>query len=36
MKNSSKIFVLVLLLLAFLASLAWVGVRQLADIFRRI
>ena len=33
MKNSSKIFVLVLLLLAFLTATAWVGVRQLADIF---
>ena len=32
MKTPSKIFVLVLLLLAFLASLAWVGVRHLADI----
>ena len=28
----SKIFIVVLLLLAFLASLAWVGVRHLADI----
>src|SRR5471030_191569 len=34
MKNPSKIFILVLLLLAFLASLAWVGVRHLADILR--
>ena len=32
MKTPSKIFVLVLVLLAFLASLAWVGVRHLADI----
>lgn len=32
MKTPSKIFILVLLLLAFLASLAWVGVRHLADI----
>ena len=32
MKTPSKIFVLVLLLLAFLASLAWVGVRHLAYI----
>ena len=32
MKTPTKIFVLVLLLLAFLASLAWVGVRHLADI----
>ncbi|MBF0570930.1 MAG: hypothetical protein HQL12_03560 [Candidatus Omnitrophica bacterium] len=32
MKTTSKIFILVLLLLAFLASLAWVGVRHLADI----
>ena len=34
MKTPSKIFILVLLLLAFLASLAWVGVRHLADILR--
>ena len=34
MKTPSKIFILVLLLLAFLASLAWVGVRQLADVLR--
>jgi len=34
MKTPSKIFVLVLLLLAFLASLAWVGVRQIADILQ--
>ena len=33
MKNSSKIFVLVLLLLAFLTATAWVGLSQLADIF---
>jgi len=33
MKHSSKIFVLVLLLLAFLTATAWVGVRQLTDIF---
>ena len=32
MKTPSKIFIVVLLLLAFLASLAWVGVRHLADI----
>ncbi|MDE2027403.1 MAG: hypothetical protein KGK03_03845 [Candidatus Omnitrophica bacterium] len=32
MKTPSKIFVLVLLLLAFLASLAWVGVRHMASI----
>jgi len=32
MKTPSKIFILVLFLLAFLASLAWVGVRHLADI----
>jgi signal transduction histidine kinase len=32
MKTPSKIFILVLLLLAFLASLAWVGVRHIADI----
>ena len=32
MKTPSKIFILVLLLLAFLASLAWVGVRYLADV----
>src|SRR5580692_9470864 len=32
MKTTSKIFILVLLLLAFLASLAWVGVRHLANI----
>jgi len=32
MKTPFKIFILVLLLLAFLASLAWVGVRHLADI----
>jgi len=34
MKTPSKIFILVLFLLAFLASLAWVGVRQLADILQ--
>jgi signal transduction histidine kinase len=34
MKTPSRIFIAVLLLLAFLASLAWVGVRQLADILR--
>src|SRR5580698_4350534 len=34
MKTPSKIFILVLLLLAFLASLAWVGVRHIADILR--
>ena len=32
MKTSTKIFILVLFLLAFLAGLAWVGVRHLADI----
>lgn len=32
MKTPTKIFILVLLLLAFLASLAWVGVRRIADI----
>jgi len=32
MKSPTKIFILVLFLLAFLASLAWVGVRHLADI----
>ena len=32
MKTPSKIFLVVLFLLAFLASLAWVGVRHLADI----
>ena len=32
MKTPTKIFILVLLLLAFLASLAWVGVRHLSDI----
>jgi signal transduction histidine kinase len=32
MKTASKIYVLVLLLLAFLASLAWVGVRHLAYV----
>ena len=32
MKTPTKIFILVLLLLAFLASLAWVGVRRLANI----
>jgi signal transduction histidine kinase len=32
MKSPTKIFILVLLLLAFLASLAWVGVRHLADV----
>ena len=32
MKTPSKIFILVLLLLAFLASLAWVGVRHLGGI----
>ncbi len=32
MKTPSKILILVLLLLAFLASLAWVGVRHIADI----
>ncbi len=32
MKTPSKIFVLVLLLLAFLASLAWIGVRHFAFI----
>lgn len=34
MKTPSKIFILVLLLLAFLASLAWVGVRHIANILR--
>ncbi len=34
MKTPSKIFILVLLLLAFLASLAWAGVRHLAGILR--
>jgi len=34
MKTPSKIFILVLILLAFLASLAWIGVRQLSDILR--
>jgi len=34
MKTPSKIFILLLLMLAFLASLAWVGVRHLADILR--
>src|SRR5580698_4808103 len=34
MKTTSKIFILVLLLLAFLASLAWVGVRHLGGILR--
>ena len=33
MKNSTKIFVLVLLLLGFLTAMAWVGVRQLGDVF---
>ncbi len=32
MKTPSKIFILVLFMLAFLACLAWVGVRHLADI----
>ena len=32
MKTPARIFILVLLLLAFLVSLAWVGVRHLADI----
>lgn len=32
MRTPSKIFILVLLLLAFLASLAWVGVRHIADV----
>ena len=32
MKTPTKIFILVLFLLAFLASLAWVGGRRLADI----
>ena len=32
MKTPTKIFILVLLLLAFLASLAWVGVRHIKDI----
>ncbi len=32
MKSPTKIFILVLLLLAFLASLAWVGVRHLGGI----
>lgn len=32
MKTASKIYVLVLLLLAFLASLAWIGVRHLAFV----
>ena len=32
MKTTSKIFIIVLFLLAFLASLAWVGVRHLAQI----
>jgi len=36
MKTPSKIFILVLFLLAFLAILAWVGVRQLAGILREI
>ncbi len=34
MRTPSKIFILVLVLLAFLASLAWVGVRHLADVLR--
>ena len=34
MKTPTKIFILVLLMLAFLASLAWVGVRHIADILR--
>jgi signal transduction histidine kinase len=34
MKTPTKIFILVLFLLAFLASLAWVGVRHLANILR--
>jgi len=34
MKSPSRLFILVLFLLAFLASLAWVGVRHLADILR--
>jgi len=34
MKNPSRIFFLVLLLLAFSAGLAWVGVRDLAGILR--
>ena len=34
MKTPSKIFILVLLLLAFLAALAWAGVRHLSDILR--
>jgi len=32
MKSTSKIFLLVMVLLAFLASLAWVGVRYLGDV----
>ena len=32
MKSPTKIFILVLLLLAFLASLAWVGVRHLSEV----
>jgi signal transduction histidine kinase len=32
MRNPSKIFILVLVLLAFLTSLAWVGVMRLSDV----
>ncbi|MDE2010194.1 MAG: hypothetical protein KGJ09_08990 [Candidatus Omnitrophica bacterium] len=32
MKSTSKIFILVLFMLGFLASLAWIGVRHIADI----
>jgi len=34
MKTPSRIFISVVLLLAFLASLAWIGVRHIADILR--